>query len=143
MIQRYAQFWFFRKGYGNSFSTKFCVWFSKRNISHVVFYQLTNFHCLIAFTYWDIGQYVYSNCLLPRLWRHEFWNQPDLSYEAVFLHDRKVKTKFKYLEKEKSFSGKIKSIFPYFWKAFNGQKLSQTWECPFKLRRFRLELFIL
>ena len=25
LIQRYAQFWFFRKGSGNRFSTKFCV----------------------------------------------------------------------------------------------------------------------
>ena len=25
------------------------------------------YHCLIDFTLWDIGQYVYCNCLFPRL----------------------------------------------------------------------------
>ena len=35
---------------------------------------VTKFHCLIAFTSWDIGQYVYCNCLFSRMWRHKFWN---------------------------------------------------------------------
>ena len=30
LIQKYAQFWFFRKGYGNGSSTTFCVWFSRK-----------------------------------------------------------------------------------------------------------------
>ena len=30
------------------------------------------FHYLIFFTPWDIGQYVHYNCLLIRLWRHKF-----------------------------------------------------------------------
>ena len=42
-----------------------------RKTSHVTFYQLTKFHCLIAFTSPNIGQYVYYNCLLTRLWRHK------------------------------------------------------------------------
>ena len=29
---------------------------------------------LIAFTSWDIGQNVYYNCLLTKLWRHKIWN---------------------------------------------------------------------
>ena len=29
---------------------------------------------IVAFTSWDIGQYLYSHCLFPRLWRHKFWN---------------------------------------------------------------------
>ena len=29
---------FFRKRSGNRFSTKFCVWFFKKNISHAIFY---------------------------------------------------------------------------------------------------------
>ena len=32
-----------------SFSSTFCLWFSKKDISHVMF-----FHCLVAFTFWDI-----------------------------------------------------------------------------------------
>ena len=38
LIQRYTQFWFFRKGLGNSFSTAFSVWFFKKNVSHVILY---------------------------------------------------------------------------------------------------------
>ena len=35
-----------------------------------------------------IGKYVYSICLLTRLWRHRF--RPDLSNQAVFLHDQRA-----------------------------------------------------
>ena len=41
--------------------------FFNKNASHVTFYYLTKFNCLIAFTSKDIGQYVYYNCLLTRL----------------------------------------------------------------------------
>ena len=62
----------------------FSAWFLKKHISHVIFYYLTKFHCLVAFTSWDIGQYVYCNCLLTRLWRYKFWNWPYFSNQAVF-----------------------------------------------------------
>ena len=80
LIQRCAQFWFFSKGSGNRISTTFCVWFFKKNVFYVIFFWRNKFNCLIVFTSRDIGQLVYCNCLLPRLWRHEFWNQPYLSY---------------------------------------------------------------
>ena len=32
--------------------------FLKKYISFVIFYYLTKSHCLIAYTSWDIGQYV-------------------------------------------------------------------------------------
>ena len=32
---------------------------------------------------WDIEQCVYCNCLLTRLWRHKFWNQPYASDQTV------------------------------------------------------------
>ena len=35
MIQRYAQFLFFRKGSGNSYSNPFWVWFFKKTFSHL------------------------------------------------------------------------------------------------------------
>ena len=59
-MQRYAQFLFFRKMSRTSFSTTFLshVWFFKKTVSRVTFYQLTKFHCLITFTCWDIGQCV-------------------------------------------------------------------------------------
>ena len=30
-------------------------------------------YCLTVFTSWGIGQYVYCNCLLTRMWRHKSW----------------------------------------------------------------------
>ena len=36
-------------------------------ISHFIFYKLTKFYCLIAFTFRDIGKYVYCNYLFPSL----------------------------------------------------------------------------
>ena len=43
--------------------------------------------------------------------------------------------KLKYVKNEKNFWGEIKSIFHHFYRAFNCQKLSQTWECTFKISR--------
>ena len=33
--------------------------------------------------YFDTGQYMYFNCVCPRLWCHKFWNEPYLSNQAV------------------------------------------------------------
>ena len=66
-------------------------------------YYLAKFHCLVAFTLWDIGQYVYCNCLLTRLWYHKFWNWLYLSNQAVLLHGQKSTQKFKYLGSKESF----------------------------------------
>ena len=53
---------FLKKGSGTSFSIKFCAWFLKKNISHIIFYQLIKFHCLIAFISWDISKNVFVVC---------------------------------------------------------------------------------
>ena len=63
-----------KKESGTILPASFSAWFLKKNISLVIFYQLTKFHWLDAFTLWDIEQYVYCNCLLTRLWRHKFSN---------------------------------------------------------------------
>ena len=115
----------FLKRVWTSFSTTFCVWFFKKNVSHVIFYKLTIFNYVIAFTSGDSGQYVYFKFLLTR--RHEFWNQPYLSNQTVFLHEQKVK----YFKNEKSFKSELKSIFHHFWRAFKCKILSQTWKCAF------------
>ena len=47
------------------------------DFSRKMFLMLTKFHCLIAFTSWDIVFCVYCNCLFLRLW----------------CYDKKVKTK--------------------------------------------------
>ena len=51
---------------------------------------LTKPHGLIAFTSWDIEQYVHSSYLFYSRWCYQFWNYPWLSYQALFLHDRKT-----------------------------------------------------
>ena len=38
--------------------------------SHNIYYQLTELYCLIVFTSWDIGQYVYFNHQFPSRGRH-------------------------------------------------------------------------
>ena len=38
--------------------------FWRKIFSLVILYYLTKFHCLVVFTSWDIGQYVYCNILL-------------------------------------------------------------------------------
>ena len=69
---------------GNSLLASISAWFLKKNISLIIFHQLAKFHCLVAFTSWDIGQYVYWNCLLTSLWRHKFWHWPYIFNKAVF-----------------------------------------------------------
>ena len=59
---------------GTSLPALFSAWFLKKNMLVVIFYYLTKFQCLFTFSSWDIGQYVYFNYLLTRLWRQKFWN---------------------------------------------------------------------
>ena len=58
------------------FPDSFSAWFLKKKISFVIFYYLTKFHWLVGcfYTAWDIGQFVYFNCLLTRLWGNKFWS---------------------------------------------------------------------
>ena len=74
VITTYKAFLKNKKRSGTSLSASFSAWFLKKNISVVIFYYLTKFQCLVAFTSWDIGQFVYCNCLLTRLWGQKFWN---------------------------------------------------------------------
>ena len=52
-----------KKKVWNKSSASFFACFLKENICHIVFYELTKFHCQIAFTSWDIEHCVYCNCL--------------------------------------------------------------------------------
>ena len=55
------------------FLPHFLHYFSRKLFLWLLFFYLMKFHCLVAFTLWDIGQYVNCNCSLIRLWRHKFW----------------------------------------------------------------------
>ena len=50
-------FWKIKRGLETCLPASFSAWFLKKNIPIVMFYYLTNFHCLLAFTSWDIGQF--------------------------------------------------------------------------------------
>ena len=88
-----------KKRSGTSLPDPFSLRFLKKNISLVTFYDLTKVHCLIAFTLWNIRQYLY--CKL-------FGNQVMMSYilkltlsfcsSLFFYMTRKSRQKFKYLE---------------------------------------------
>ena len=57
---------------------------------------------------------------------------PIFLIKPFYYLTKMLRQKFKYLENKKSFWGEIKSIYYHFWRAFNCQKLSQTWECTFR-----------
>ena len=63
-----------KKWSGTSLPALFSAWFLKKNVSLHVFCYLSKFNYLVAFTSWGIGQYLYCNCLFPRLWLHQFCN---------------------------------------------------------------------
>ena len=67
--------------------------FSTKMLLIFFFYYFSKFHCLIFFTSWVIGQYVYRNFLFSKLWHHKFWNWFCLFNQAVFLSNQNVKTK--------------------------------------------------
>ena len=81
----YEAFWKEKQRSGTSFPASFFAWFLKKNISLVYSF------CLVVFTSWDIGQYVYCNCF----WRHKS--------SRFFCMPKKSRQKFKYLENKKSF----------------------------------------
>ena len=86
-----------KKRSGTSHPASFSAWFLKRNISLVIFYQLIKFHCLVDSTLWDIGPYVYCNCLLTRLWRHKLKLTWSFQSNHFFYRNKKSAQKFKYL----------------------------------------------
>ena len=54
-----------KKRSGASLPALFLVWLLKKICYVVMFHYLSKFQCLVYFTSWDIGQYVY--CLLTML----------------------------------------------------------------------------
>ena len=87
----------------------------RKNISLGIFYYLAKFQHLVAFTSWNIVENVYCNCLLTRLWHHEFWSWPYLSNQAVFPtwpngHDKNLNI----LRTKRTFKMKYKAFFIIF-----------------------------
>ena len=103
----------------NTGQKKLRIWHCSRSkkVSHIIFYKATKFRCLIPFTSWDIGPYVYCNCLFPRLWRHKLWNKSKLFYQAVLVDDKKVTKKcWTFTERKELFRWNKKHFSPFFTK---------------------------
>ena len=88
-------------GSGNSFSTRFCEWFSKM----FLMLYFINWPVFIVWLplclSWDIDHH--CNCLFPSLWRHKFWNKTYLSNHAVFLHGQSQEKKLNILTIKEDF----------------------------------------
>ena len=46
--------------------------------------------------------------------RHKFWNLTQPWYQALYLHDQKVRTAMSISQEQKSFSGGVKRISHHF-----------------------------
>ena len=117
MIQRYAKFWLFRKGSGTSFSSAFCIWFfKKKNVSHVMLTnQIFLSNSLYFLRSWAI-------CILQLI----FFPGCDVINFEINLNflikpfsyiTKKVTTNIYKSSEQKSFLGKMKSIFHHFCRA--------------------------
>ena len=102
LIQRYAQFWFFINGSGNSFFTTFYAWFFNKNIPHVILSsnQISLSDCLYFLRYWAI-------CILQLFINQVITSwilELTLSFQSscFFYMTKKSWHKLKYLENEKS-----------------------------------------
>ena len=125
MIQRYSQFWYFRKGCGNSFSTTRKIFFM------LYFINWTNLITWLPLHMEILGNMCMTRICFPECDVINFEINLIFLITPFFYMTKKWRQNFKYLEKEKSFQGEIKSIFHYFYRAFGGQRLTQTWECAF------------
>ena len=67
-------FAFSEKGLGIGFPSDLVYDFSRKMFLILFSINWPNFLVRVSFISWDIGQYMYCNCLFPRLWRHKFWN---------------------------------------------------------------------
>ena len=117
----------FKKGSGSSFSTTFSVWFSRKIFFILHSINYTNFFVWLPLLHWDISKNVCCNFSLSILWRHKFWNLPQLSYQTVFFHDRKFRAKTERSQEGKELFRWNKNLFSSFLKDV------QTWECTFKM----------
>ena len=98
-------FYFLENGLGIASPSHFVYDFSRKMFLMLCSVNWPN--CLIAFASWDIGQYLYCNCLLSRLRRHKFEMNLIFPIKPFFF----VSKKFKYLGNKKDFKVKYKAFF--------------------------------
>ena len=123
---------FWKNRPGISLRASFSVWFLKKNVSVVIFYELTRFHCLVAFTLLGnmcIAIICKSGCDVMNFEVNFIFLIKLFSYMT-----KKTWQKRKYLENEKSFLDEIKTNFHHFWRALNeaNNNFFERWESEFK-----------
>ena len=108
-----------KKRSGTSIPASISERFLKKNISLAIFYQLTKFHCMVAFTSLDIGQYLYCNCfvnqivtsIIMKLFNQAVSSTWPKSHEQKLKYFQSFKTKSLFFFKGLS----LKKIKQFFW----------------------------
>ena len=103
-----------KQGSGTNPLSQFLHNFWRNFFFLVMYYTFTKFHCLVAFTLWDIGQYLYCNCLLTRLHVMNFEINLTFLIKPFFLHDQKVMIKLDYLQQKELLRWNKKHFFIIF-----------------------------
>ena len=104
----------FKKGSGSSFSTTFSVWFSRKIFFILHSINYTNFIVWLPLLHWDISKNVCCN------FRYQFCDVINFEIYLSFLTkpfssmSKSSEQKLKYLKKERTFSGEMKTIFRLF-----------------------------
>ena len=108
LIQRCAQSWVFRKRSGNSFSTTFCVWFFKKNVSHMLCsINWPNIIIWLPLLREILGKMCIAIVCYPGCYVINFEINLIFLIKPFFYMTDKSRQTFKYLKNEKSFQGEI------------------------------------
>ena len=107
---RYTQFWFFRKGFGNGFSTTFCYDFTRE--MYLALYSVT-------WPNWYIGHYLYCKSLKLIYF--------PIKHYMTRIHDKNLSI----LRTKNPFKTNNKKHFSSFLKGFHMPKLPHSSECTF------------
>ena len=101
----------FNFDFWNSFSTTFCAWFSKKNVSHAISINWPYFIFWLLFSLW-----YWAICALKLVASQVGCDVINFDVNIIliikpFLYKTRKSRQFKYLENEKSFQGEIKRVF--------------------------------
>ena len=108
MIQGYAQFWFFIKGLGIFSPPCFAYDFSRKMFLMICSINWPNLLVWLPLLLEILGNMCIAIVCFPGCYVINF--KINLANQAVFLRDQKIKTKFKFIENEKSCRDTLKAF---------------------------------
>ena len=129
MIQRYAQFWLFKKESRNYFSTTF-YGFSRKMFLILYFIHWPNFFVWLPLLLEILGNMHTAIVCFPGFDVINFEINLTFLIKWLFYMTKNSRQKFEYLENKKSLGGEIRSIFHYFHRAFSGQNCLRPERAP-------------